>query len=180
MDKRFFKQYVFIFLLFIFSACKPQAVPISSNNLVATMTPQFTVVNTPLPTDTLFPTFAPSPVANDPLDNTAWILQSLYSRPPLKDAPITLKFSEGYAGGESGCDFYFEGGPTMKYTISANGDLKINFVYTVRPCSQEVMDQERTYFKALSSVAGYNLTGDRLELKDGIGDAILVFTKDTQ
>jgi heat shock protein HslJ len=181
MDKRFFRQYVFISLFLIFTACKSQAVPISSNNLIATMTPQSTAVNTPLPTDTPLPTSAPSPAANDPLDSTAWILQSLYGRSPLKDAPITLKFSEGFVSGEAGCNSYFSGDETMKYKISAQGDLKIYFVYLARVCPspEGVMKQEETYLKALNSVAKYNLTEDRLELKGESGNTILVFTKDT-
>jgi hypothetical protein len=51
MDKRFFKQYVFMFLLLIFTACEPQAELTSSVNLVSTMPPQSMAVNTPLPTD---------------------------------------------------------------------------------------------------------------------------------
>ena len=123
---------------------------------------------------------AQSPGAtNDPLNNTNWSLQSIYGRSPLKDAPITLQFSEGFAGGESGCNKYFGGDPTMNYTISADGGLKINFVRTARLCPspQGVMEQEEAYFEALSSVAGYNLTEDRLELKAENGDVVLVFTK---
>lgn len=67
----------------------------------------------------------------------------------------------------------------MKYRISDNGDLKINFVRTGRLCPspQGVMDQEKAYFDALGSVSGYKLTEDRLELKDATGNIILVFTK---
>lgn len=131
------------------------------------------------PTQSHRATSEPFPVTNDPLDNTDWILQSLYGRSILKDAPIILKFSEGFASGESGCNQYFNGDSTMKYKISAHGDLKIYFVYTARLCPspQGVMEQEKAYLEALSSVAGYNLTEDRLELKDERGDIILVFTK---
>jgi heat shock protein HslJ len=182
MDKRFFKRYVFIFLLLILTACQPQAEPTSSVDLVTPMPTQSAVVNTRLPTDLPLPTSEPSPVTNDPLDHTAWILQSLYGRPALKDAPITLNFSEGFAYGEAGCNMYFNGGETMKYEISANGDLKIYFVYLARQCPspQGVMEQEETYFKALYSATEYKLTEDRLELKDESGEVILVFTKDTQ
>ena len=118
-------------------------------------------------------------VTNDPLNNTKWVLQSLYGRAPLKDTTITLQFSKGLAGGESGCNNYFGGDPTMKYTISDKGDLKIKFVHLARHCPspEGVMEQEEAYFEALSRVAGYNLTEDRLELKDGAGNIILVFTK---
>ena len=60
--------------------------------------------------------------------------------------------------------------------------MKIYFVYLARQCPSPpgVMEQEKTYLKALNRVAGYNLTEDRLELKDESGDTILVFTKDTQ
>lgn len=56
MDKRFFKQCVFIFLLLTFTACKPPAEPTSSVNLVTTTPHQSTTVNTPLPTDIPLPT----------------------------------------------------------------------------------------------------------------------------
>ena len=146
------------------------------------MPPQATAVKTPLQTEMSLPTSEPSPIANDPLDNTAWTLQSLYGRAALKDAPITLKFSEGFAYGEAGCNMYFNGDETMKYQISAHGDLKIAFVHLARQCPspEGIMEQEDTYFKALYSVAGYNLTEDRLELKDESGKIILVFTKCVQ
>jgi heat shock protein HslJ len=133
----------------------------------------------PLPTQSPEATSEPSPVANDPLDNTAWILQSLYGRSPLKDTQITLYFSEGFAYGEAGCNPYFNGDESMKYKISAHGDLKIYFVNAVRLCSSPpgIMEQEKTYLDALHSVAGYNLTEGRLELKDESGDIISVFTK---
>jgi heat shock protein HslJ len=182
MDKRFFKQSIFTFLSLILTACQPSAKPTSSVDLVTPMPTQVTVVSTPLPTDIPLPTSGPSPVTNDPLDHTAWVLQSLYGRPPLKDAPITLNFSEGFAYGEAGCNMYFNGGEDMKYEISANGYLKVYFVYLARQCPspQGIMEQEETYFKALYSVTGYKLTEDRLELKDESGEIILVFTKDTQ
>jgi len=172
-----------ILMVFILAACAP-----------ATPTPESTL--SPAPTNTLVPpptetpihpipsqspraTSEVLPVANDPLNNTNWILQSLYGHSPLKDTTITLAFADGRAAGESGCNTYFNGGETMKYKISAHGDLKIYFVHTGRLCPspQGVMEQEKTYFKALSSVSGYNLTENRLELKDESGDIILVFTK---
>jgi heat shock protein HslJ len=134
---------------------------------------------TPLPTQSPEATSEPSPVANDPLDNTAWILQSLYGRAPLEDTSITLNFSEGFGYGEAGCNPYFNGDETMKYKISAHGALKIYFVNAVRLCPSPpgIMEQEKTYLDALHSVARYTLREDRLELKDESGDIILVFTK---
>jgi heat shock protein HslJ len=173
---------IFMFLLLILTACQLQAEPTSSVDRVTPMHPQATLVNTPLPTDVPSPSSESSPVTNDPLDHTAWILQSLYGRPSLKDAPIILNFSEGFAYGEAGCNMYFNGDETMKYEISANGDLKVYFVYLARQCPspEGVMEQEETYFKALNSVTGCKLTEDRLELKDESGEIILVFTKDTR
>lgn len=176
---------VFVILtFFVLAACGAPATSAPEPTLSPAPTPTLVPPPTetpmpPVPSQPADPTQEALPVANDPLANTDWILQSLYGRSLLKDTTINLKFSEGFTYGEAGCNSYFKGDETMKYKISANGDLKIIFVRTGRLCPspEGVMDQEKAYFKAIASVSGYNLTEDRLELKDGTGKIILVFTK---
>ena len=115
----------------------------------------------------------------DPLNNTTWILQSLYSQHPVEGTTIILRFAKGYAGGNSGCNEYF-GGENLakKYSVSSDGNLRIDFANTLLPClSPEGTKQEEDYFKALRKVTGYQLTESRLDLTDETGTIILVFTK---
>jgi heat shock protein HslJ len=118
-------------------------------------------------------------LTSDPLNNTSWILDSLYDHPPLDGTTITLEFSKGHVRGNSGCNDYFWGEyASEKYPSSEAGSLTISDSgITIVGClPDEIMDQEETYMKALRTVAGYRLTKDQLELKNGTGDTILVFT----
>jgi hypothetical protein len=123
--------------------------------------------------------------ARDPLNDTSWVLLSLYGKPPLEGSRITLEFSGGFIRGFSGCRNYYPvwigddvaGG---KYKATEDGSLKIPGYGRNDLCCSKlagVTDQEDAYLKALLSAVAYRLVGNRLEIQDAAGETILVFTK---
>jgi heat shock protein HslJ len=127
------------------------------------------------PTQLSYDSYLP---ANHPLNNTKWILQSIYGHPPLEGTTITLEFTKDYIDGNSSCNEYSAGRNIGNFEISDDGILKIVFAQTLLPClSPTLMDQEEEYFKALRSVSGYQLNEAHLELRDETGNTILIFTK---
>ncbi|MGD8599391.1 MAG: META domain-containing protein, partial [Anaerolineae bacterium] len=72
----------------------------------------------------------------------------------------------------AGCNTYF--GPYE----AGGSEMTINDVaHTEMWCAEPegVMDQEQAFLAALASVTGYRLAGERLELLDDSGGAILIF-----
>ena len=120
------------------------------------------------------------PTRNDPLNETKWVLITLYGHPPLEGTILTLEFSKGNVSGSSGCNSIF-GGENLseKYKISDDGSLRIDFANTLVLCHspEGIIEQEEAYFKGLRNVSEYRLTGNRLELRNKADDTILVFAK---
>lgn len=80
------------------------------------------------------------------------------------DAPITLTIADGEASGRAACNHY--SGP-----VTVEGDrLGIGAMSTTEMgCDPDVMEAESRYVAALSAVAGWERTGDRLTLS---GEAV--------
>lgn len=102
-----------------------------------------------------------------------WTLLTLNGAPLLPDSTINATFEDGQISGHSGCNSY--GGP---YT-STGSRLRFGMVaMTMMAClDEDVMAQEQAYAEALSNVAKFRLEGDRLELLDKSGTAILVYAR---
>jgi heat shock protein HslJ len=102
-----------------------------------------------------------------------WTLLTLNGQPLLPHSTINATFEDGQIGGFSGCNSY--GG---SYTLTGS---RLNFgmvAMTLMACLDEgVMEQEQAYTKALSNVAKFHLEGDRLELLDESGAALLVYAR---
>lgn len=109
------------------------------------------------------------------LAGTRWSLVALNGQAPIPaPGPITLEFDTGgQAGGNSGCNSY-----GAAY-VADRGSLKItDLVSTLRACvDTRLNDQEASYLSALAAVAGYELTGDRLILRDAGATIELVFAR---
>ena len=102
-----------------------------------------------------------------------WTLLTLNGASLLPDSTINATFEDGQVSGHSGCNSY--GGP---YT-STGSRLHFGMVaMTMMAClDEDVMAQEQAYAEALSNVAKFRLDGDRLELLDKSGAAILVYAR---
>ena len=113
------------------------------------------------------------PVGNTKLMGTAWVLESLNSKPPVLEAQITLEFRTWVLGGWDGCNWY--GGPykagQTRFTIEPG--LKS----TMMGCGKVWGRQVDAYGNALYKAATYRMNGDRLELLDGAGTVTLTFTR---
>jgi hypothetical protein len=86
--------------------------------------------------------------------------------------PREQLIAEGYAVGACRPETYFG-----TYSVSGSelgvGDVAVTEMWCMEP--EGVMDQEQAFLDALASVASYRLAGDRLELLDETGEAILIF-----
>lgn len=109
------------------------------------------------------------------LDGTSWELAELYGQSPLAGTQITLRFEGDALSGNAGCNQY--GG---SFTLGSNGAFSAPELYmTEMWCAdpEGLMEQETTYLQALDQAARIAQDGDRLTIKDGSGDAILVFRR---
>ena len=106
---------------------------------------------------------------------TRWSLVRLNGQAPIPTSePITLEFETGgRAGGNSGCNSY---GATY---VSRGGSLTLTeMVSTLRACVDPSLNaQEAAYLAALAAVVEYEVTGDRLILRDAGGTVELVFAR---
>ena len=113
------------------------------------------------------------------LIGTEWILKSIANESGLQPVPngvtVTLKFDEKNLGGNGGCNGY---GAT--YTTDGN-KITINqesFISTLMYCDTS-SPTEAAYKTALTEVASYKISGDKLELSNDNGKVLLVFNKMT-
>lgn len=101
----------------------------------------------------------------------AWLLTELNGQPPIEGAMIDLSLSGNEVSGSSGCNSYF-GSATV-----GDGEITLgpNLAGTMMACADDVMAQEQTYLNALSTVTGYEISGDELRLLDAGGTVVARF-----
>ena len=109
------------------------------------------------------------------LIGTEWVLESIANetglQPVTKGVTVTLKFDEKTLGGNGGCNGY-----GANYTTDGN-KLSINqesFMSTMMYCDVS-SPTEAAYKAALTKVASYKISGDKLELYDENSKLLLVF-----
>ena len=106
-------------------------------------------------------------------DGTDWVLTAMSGATLVADSKITLKFEQGSASGSAGCNQY-------RSTYTTNGS-KLEFGITSstkRACLAQAMNvQETAYLGALTKVAAYEISADRLTLRDGAGSTLLEFER---
>jgi heat shock protein HslJ len=107
------------------------------------------------------------------LDGTDWTLTAMSGNAPVADSTITLTFEQGSANGSAGCNRY------RSNTTTDGGKLAFGMTSsTKRACLAQNMNvQETAYLGALTKVAAYEVSGDRLVLRDTAGTALLEFER---
>jgi heat shock protein HslJ len=102
---------------------------------------------------------SPSPSAGSTLpslEGTTWRAVLVRDTAPLADAPPTIRFEGGQAGGTTGCNTY--GGA---YQVAADGTFKIDsMIMTEMACDGPRGTQEGAVIEILTAA-------DRIELIDG-------------
>lgn len=117
-----------------------------------------------------------SVASKTPLENTLWKLESIVATnglaPVLPNTQATAQFVAGRVGGNASCNTYFG-----EYQVDGN-NLTVNVGgSTMMACEPpEMMQQEMAYLDALGKTATYEISGDRLVLKDAGGNPLLSYT----
>ena len=111
------------------------------------------------------------------LTKQTWVVTKLSGQPLVANTGITANFSDdGTVSGSAGCNRY-----NGKYALSGSSiTFSLNMAMSMMMCEQAVMDQETAYINALSQVKTYTISGDRLSLKDGNDNELLVFQAQSQ
>ena len=115
------------------------------------------------------------------LDATSWKLESYAENggdvvDVLPGSVVTLDFQATQVSGSAGCNNYSGSYQTSGSTIEFGP-----MAATRKMCAQPlgVMEQEAAYLAALEAAAEYDLRGDRLEIKNDMGEVSHVFTRAT-
>ncbi|WP_137152880.1 META domain-containing protein [Devosia sp. FKR38] len=116
------------------------------------------------PEQVLLPVEAPNPLLD-----TAWTVTSIGGEPILPQTNVTLSIADDFrAGGSGGCNSYFSeaefAAPPLTFSPIAS---------TRMACDPAIMAQEARFFAALEATAGYDLSGDALQLVDAAGVALV-------
>lgn len=111
--------------------------------------------------------FEPQPALS--LDGTSWDVQSYNNgqqavTTPLVGTSMTAVFADGIIAGDSGCNSYH-----ATYTVDGTSISIGAMVSTRRACADDVMAQEQAFLTALQAATQYELTADRLTLRDDAG-----------
>lgn len=107
------------------------------------------------------------------LDGTSWTLTAIRGNPVVAGSNVTLQFAQGDASGNGGCNQYRGTFSTEGSTLSIGPTMA-----TKRACADRAMNaQETAYLEALSLTATYEMTGDRLVLRDAANAALLEYTR---
>ena len=154
---------IIILITVSFLGCSPKTVELVSTGSVA---------------ETEDRDFTPVP-KTDELAGTSWELVSLNGKDLIEGTAITLEFSETYLGGQMRCNGYGGSRDTGKYFISGDGTFQLGdpFAVTVQLCTEPegIMEQEAEYIETLMSASNYQIEADRLEIKNEVGERILIY-----
>lgn len=110
-----------------------------------------------------------------PLQGTSWVLDQLNGNELIPDSEITLQFSEDEISGSAGCNTY-----NAEYEAGSDGSLSIPEVARTAmdcPSPEGILDQEAAYLEALWTAATYQITNDKLEIRNGEDTVTLIFSK---
>lgn len=108
------------------------------------------------------------------LNGTDWVLVSMNGEKPLENTNITLSFADTHLSGFAGCNGY--GGP---FAMEEAGAITIEEIASqAEGCIEPegVMDQETEYLSSLLEIARFGVNGGQLELRNSLGEFVLVFT----
>ena len=115
------------------------------------------------------------------LDATSWRLESYTDNEGekmdvLPGSVVTLDFQATQVSGSAGCNNY-----SGSYQTTGN-NIEFGPLATTRKMCNEprgIMEQEIAYLTALEAAAEYDLSGNRLEIKDNRGDVSLLLVRAT-
>jgi len=111
------------------------------------------------------------------LTGTMWDVTTFMGQDLVPGSTITIEFAaDGKLSGSSGCNRYAGAYKTDGDTILISSPL----ASTMMACSQEVMDQETAYLKALGDVRTFSATNDQLTLKDASGKELMLYKVQSQ
>ena len=116
----------------------------------------------------------PEPVGVYSIEDMTWLLTSQVVEGEMTPLPdgivISLRMSDGDAGGDGGCNSYF-----TSYELDGF-DLSFGPVgSTMMACLPPLMEAEQAYFANLGQVAAYQSGGIQMALLDANGDFLLEF-----
>jgi heat shock protein HslJ len=107
------------------------------------------------------------------LDGTSWTLTAIRGNPVVAGSSVTLEFAQDDASGNGGCNQYRGAFSTEGSTLSIGPTIA-----TKRACADRAMNaQETAYLEALSHTAKYEISGNRLVLRDAGNGALLEYTR---
>lgn len=107
------------------------------------------------------------------LAGTQWVVQTLAGQPPMAGTTLTAEFSERDISGSAGCNHY-SGSYQASDSHLTIGTVAMTEMYCTEPAG--LMEQEQAFLSALTAVASYRLTADRLEMLDSTAKVVLTFT----
>jgi heat shock protein HslJ len=120
-----------------------------------------------------------TPIGDNPLSNTNWMLVSFGAEnaetPVIEGTEVTLVFNEFFkAGGFGGCNTF-----NAEYEVTGDNGLSIDglFATEIGCMAEGVMDQEIAYLEALRAAENYEISGDQLTIWYGEGQSSLRFTR---
>jgi heat shock protein HslJ len=105
--------------------------------------------------------------SENPLEGSRWILVGLGDEAPIEGVEITLEFSEGQLGGNSGCNSYAASFQSAAGTIEMS-EITMTLMACLDP--EGIMEQEQLYLEYLGKAQTYSMDGDQLAIttSDGI------------
>lgn len=107
------------------------------------------------------------------VEDHLWTLSSLNGNPPIENTLITLQFENFQASGFAGCNRY-----NTSYERRGS-DINFGLVTsTAKECElpERIMAQEAAYFNALEQVVAYRIENKQLNMVDGLGNLLLIFS----
>lgn len=109
------------------------------------------------------------PVPTNALLDSDWTVTSIGGDPVLPGSMPTLAIAADLStGGHGGCNSFFA------EARFENGGLAFGPVAGTRmACAPEIMTQESRFFAALAATAGYELSGNALQLRDAAGVTLI-------
>ena len=111
------------------------------------------------------------------LTGSMWSVSTFMDQALVPGSGITIEFtSDGKVSGSSGCNLYAGVYKTDGNSIVISSPM----ASTMMACSQEIMDQESAYLKALGDARTFTATKDQLTLKDASGKNLAVYEVQSQ
>ena len=107
------------------------------------------------------------------LIDSKWQLNDLSGQAIPADVTVTLNLGSDSIGGSDGCNSYGGSYTDGKASIQFGEDI----FHTEMYCNDEIQTVSTAYYAALVQATAYELSGDRLILRDANGTVLAEFIK---